>query len=352
MNQFPPQAHTPPSLASRFISASRRIGVLLAVALLTVASLLTFPAHIPGMAAVWLGVYTLLSLAGGRCWPALAACAAIVLVKRVAWPPGLWLFVFAALMAGLVTWRSGRIASPAPRTSRANRVTIACLAIVWLAWAGLAWDWQRGSHANRPISPLDRRPIICIGDSLTSYPPHGGYPKVLGRLVSVPVINLGAPGITSAEALKQVPKLTAMRPQAVVIELGGHDFLKDTSWLKTKSRAATKRNLEKLIDAARSVNAEVVLIEVPRGFIVDPFAGLERELAREHDLELISDAAIRNLVLWSPYCPPGAWTGGPYLSDDGLHPNERGDEYLAGVVVKSLLRLFTSFPNSVRKRPR
>ena len=106
--------------------------------------------------------------------------------------------------------------------------------------------------------------------------------------------------------------------------------------------------MEQLFAAARSVNAEVVLIEVPRGFIVDPFAGLERELAREHDLELISDAAIRNLVLWSPSCPPGIWSGGPYLSDDGLHPNARGDEYLANVVLKSLMRLFGPTLQSTR----
>lgn len=339
MNQFPPQARAPLSLASRLLAAGRRIGALLAALLLTVASLLTFPAQIPGMIAVWLGVFTVLTLAGRRGWPALAGCVMIVIIKRVDWPPALWLFIVAIFLVGTLAWRSARRAAIAPGKSRANR-PILCLAVVWLAWAGLVWDWQRSGHANHPISPLNQRPIVCIGDSLTSYPPHGGYPQMLGRLVTVPVVNLGAPGITSAEALKQLPKLSAARPQAVVIELGGHDFLKDTTWLKTESRAATKRNLEKLIAAARALHAEVVLMEVPRGFIVDPFAGPERELAREHDLELISDTAIRKLVLWSPYCPPGAWTGGPYLSDDGLHPNPRGDDYLANVVLTSLERLF------------
>lgn len=348
MNQFPPQAHAPAPLTSRLLAASRRIGALLAVLLLAAASLLTFPAQIPTMIAVWLGVFTGLTLAGRRGWPALAGCALMVIIKRVDWPPSLWLFMIAIFLAGAVMRRSATTAPIASRKSRTDRRTILCLAIVWLAWAGLAWDWQRSGHANHPISPLDRRPIVCIGDSLTSYPPHGGYPRVLDRLVAVPVINLGSPGITSAEALIQLPKLTAARPQAVVIELGGNDFLKDTSWLKADSRAATKRNLEKLIAAARALDAEVVLVEVPRGFIVDPFAGLERELAREHDLELISDAAIRNLVLWSPSCPPGIWTGGPYLSDDGLHPNARGDEYLANVVLKSLMRLFGPTLQSTR----
>jgi len=68
--------------------------------------------------------------------------------------------------------------------------------------------------------------------------------------------------------------------------------------------------------------------------------GLERELARQYDLELVADTAIRNLVLESPAGPIGIWTGGPYLSDDGLHPNARGDTYLAQFVAEALVRIF------------
>jgi hypothetical protein len=80
-------------------------------------------------------------------------------------------------------------------------------------------------------------------------------------------------------------------------------------------------------------------MEIPRGFITDAYAGLDRELARKNDLELICDTAIRNLVLRSPAGPIGFWTGGPYLSDDGLHPNRHGDEYLADCVAAALVRL-------------
>jgi lysophospholipase L1-like esterase len=325
-----------PSALRRALISLRRIGLLLLSLLLVLGSLLTFPAGMAGMVAVWLGLYAALVLLGRRGWPALTGCTLVVLVKRVDWPPGLWLFLAAALVAIIADWRSSGAASPA----KARRLRAVLTAFLWLAWLGLAWDWRRSGHANHAVAALDGRPIVCIGDSLTSYPPHGGYPKFLGRMVAVPVVNLGEPGVTSAEALKQLPKLKAARPQAVVIELGGHDFLKDPSWLKSGSRAATKRNLETLIAAARALHAEVVLIEIPRDFIVDPFAGLERELAREYDLELISDTPIRNFVLWSRSCPPGAWTDGPYLSDDGLHPNAHGDEYLSSVVLESLVRLF------------
>jgi hypothetical protein len=84
----------------------------------------------------------------------------------------------------------------------------------------------------------------------------------------------------------------------------------------------------------------VVLMEIPRGFLTDPYAGVERELARQYDLELISDSAIRQLVLFSPYAPPGMWINGNHLSDDGLHPNSRGNEHLANRVARSLSRIF------------
>ena len=119
-----------------------------------------------------------------------------------------------------------------------------------------------------------------------------------------------------------------------MIELGGHDFLQG------RSRAATKEKLQQMIAACREMGAEVVLVEIPRGFMTDPFAGLERELAAEHDLELVPDSAIRQLVLWSPISPPGMWIPGSHLSDDGIHTNARGSTFVAQYVVDALVRVY------------
>jgi acyl-CoA thioesterase I len=121
-----------------------------------------------------------------------------------------------------------------------------------------------------------------------------------------------------------------------VIELGGHDHNADN-----KPRSATKANLAKLIEAFLDQDTAVILIEIPRGFIADPYDGLERELAAEYDLQLIDDSVIRRFVFNSPIIPPGMWLDpSRRYSDDGLHPNTLGNQHFAHVVSQSLVRVF------------
>lgn len=260
------------------------------------------------------------------------AYSTVLLVKGSSVTPPLLVLVTLNLAASAVLWQAARNRNFWPLR---RRLAIGSALLLWAAWCTLAWDWHTAATCNHPVALRDRRPIACLGDSLTAAErPHGGYPENLGNLLALPVINFGQPGISSGEALEQLPALLAAKPQIVIIEIGGHDFLKGYS------RAATKANLEKMIASVNGIGAEPVVMEIPRGFIRDPFCGLERELAREHDLQLIGDGAIRNLVLWSPFAPPGMWTKGPYLSNDGLHPNDRGMEWLARRVADALVSMY------------
>ncbi|MGA2257631.1 MAG: hypothetical protein ABSG53_23460 [Thermoguttaceae bacterium] len=73
----------------------------------------------------------------------------------------------------------------------------------------------------------------------------------------------------------------------------------------------------------------------------DPYWGLERELAREEDVELASDTAMRRIFLRSTAFPPGSWLGEPYLTDEtGIHPNELGKQILAEHVAETLVRMY------------
>ena len=323
-----------------------------AISTAVAASLLTFPSSILRMTAFWLVLHTVSVARGKPGWLPLATCVLILVIKRVYWPPTFYVFVATALLLAGIRLvgpgcRTGPVAEngsktspgpvrqPGPTETRRRGLRWCGAGLLWLVWGLAAYQWHQASSVNHPVQMHPTKAVVCIGDSLTSgVHPYGGYPNDLANVLPVPVVNLGQPGITAEDALKLLPKLREANPQVVVIELGGHDFLRG------RGRAATKSDLEKLIAASRGIGAEVVLMEVPRGFMVDPFAGLERELARKHDLELISDSAIRNLVLFSPHAPPGMWIGEPHLSNDGLHPNANGNTYLAERVAKTLARMY------------
>ena len=284
------------------------------------------------MIAVWLAWHSVLVARRKPGWVPLTACAGITVIKRVPWPPVL-------IVLGLLTAVTGLLDVPRVRERirlRCRWLPWAACGVLWVAWVGAAVEWHAASHTARGAKLDPRRPVVCFGDSLTSGMKKGeAFPGHLAKLVSVPVVNLAEPGATTNMALKKLPDLVAASPQAVVVELGGHDYLNG------ESRAATKANLLKIVAAAHGLGARVVLMEIPRGFVTDGYAGLERELAREYDLELVPDTAIRKLVFWSPHAPPGMWSASRY-SDDGLHPNERGARMLAEYVGAALEGIYGS----------
>jgi len=292
------------------------------------------------MIAFWLLWATLGLVRARKTFFPLAACAAIVLVKRAPWTPGLGLLAGVASSVVAAAW----LARKSEDRRAARPIVWLGIAAVWFAWLVMATDWCASVHGGRRLTLVPGRPVVCLGDSMTSMgPPEGGYPEELARLVSIPVVNLGQPGITTRQASALLPPLQDSGPQVVVLELGGNDFVQG------QGRAAVKENLERLIQACLEKGAEVVLVEVPRGYISDPYWGLERELARHYGLELVPDTAIRRLLLSSPTMPPGQWTRGPYLTqDDGLHPNARGNRLLAEYVADALERIYGP---AIRREP-
>lgn len=309
------------------INRLRRLSWIFACSSAIIASLLTFPSAIPLMIGGWFLWHTNSVCHKRAGWIPLASCGAIIFVKRVGWPPSMVLLL---IVMAIVALARGRYCTP--QGGGIKRTTnLVCLLLLWVTWLGFTIDWFLATRTGRTPILSSSRPVVCLGDSLTAF----GYPMRLEELVSIPVIDLGENGITTADGVKQLPQLVDANPQVVVIELGGHDFLKG------HTRAETKENLKKIIESSREIGAEVVLMEIPRGFVTDRFDGLERELAREMDLTLIPDTAIRKLVLWSPYAPPGMWFSPAWhLSDDGLHPNKLGNQHLAESVVDALESLY------------
>ncbi|MCR9119406.1 MAG: GDSL-type esterase/lipase family protein [bacterium] len=304
----------------------KRVIIAVGLVVLVFGSLITFPAHVHWMALVWLLLSLVAYWRDKPIWPWLIAGVLIIAVKRPGFTIEFWILIVAFLAVAFADWRSSR-----SKATSFNGKRLAIYAVVLLA-ATTTYGVTRWLAANssRQIVP-DDRPIACLGDSLTDY----GYPQELEKRITVPVADFGVNGIKTDDGIKLIPEILAADPQLVIIELGGHDYNADN-----KPRSATMANLEILIEAFLDQNIAVILVEIPRGFISDPYDGLERELASKYDLQLIDDSVIRNFVYNSPIVPPGSLLDSSrHYSDDGLHPNQSGNKYFADVVSQSLAKV-------------
>jgi lysophospholipase L1-like esterase len=305
----------------------KRITVIIAVIALVFGSLIAFPAYLPGMIAIWVTISLIANAVRQPMWPWLVGCLLIVIAKRPGWTFEFWIWLALFVSVIAVDWNTTRdLVAP---WNRRRVVLLALILILGTTIYGVA-RWFAANTSQ--VYQLSDRPIACLGDSLTDY----GYPQDLEKLLTVPVADFGIDGIRTEDGIKMIPKILAANPQIVVIELGGHDFNAEN-----KPRARTRENLCTLIEAFLEQGIPVILVEIPRGFISDPYDGLERELSAKYDLQLIDDTIIRNLVFNSPIIPPGMWLDpSQHYSDDGLHPNRLGNQYFARVVSGSLTKVF------------
>jgi lysophospholipase L1-like esterase len=319
----------------------RSILIVLLIALVVAASLLAFPNALLWMVAFWLTIASVQIFRKCSGWLAPAICAVVFIVKRPDWSPAsIAVGAMLVVAAFVLFWLPALTEAVGTR----RKIAWIALGILWAVWLAAIWESYDGTHAERSVALDPHRPIVCLGDSLTTgLADNEAYPAYLQDLCSVTMLNLGRAGVTARDMTKHLPEILASRPQAVVIELGGHDFLRGYG------RAATRESLVTIIETCQEAGAKVLLVEIPRGFIVDPFSGLERELAREYDLELVPDSAIRMLVVRSPAIPAVGNLTVPHLSDDGLHPNSAGARMLADTVFRSLRRIFGPSLNTKRR---
>ena len=279
------------------------------IVLLILSALLVFPDQIPQFAGLWFFWCAIREFRGELTRVELLAIPIWLLIK---WPePTIFLAVFAASVIVLGSW------FPVQRNAR--RMGLMVVGVCWTAWFSHHLIGVRGNDIGRNPNG----PIVCLGDSLTDY----GYPDELRKLVLRPVEDFGFNGYTTEDGLKLLDEIVALKPSRVVIELGGHDYKNG------ESRTKTAANLSSMIEGFHDCGADVLLVEIPRGFINDPWYGFERQLARKYDLDLVPDTMIRKLIFWSPIIPPGSLVSpSQRLSKDGLHPNQQGNIMMAKTI--------------------
>jgi acyl-CoA thioesterase-1 len=177
---------------------------------------------------------------------------------------------------------------------------------------------------NREIKNLDSQGsrIICLGDSITfgyGVSPGQDYPTALSKMMSMPVVNLGIDGDTSAEALKRVDSdLLGRDPLLVIVEFGGNDFLR-----KVPAEEAAD-NIAKIVRKAQEKGAMAAIVDVSAGLLMSEYRGAYAKVAKE------------NQAIFVPSVLSGIITN-PGLKSDFLHPNSRGYQIVAQRVYRAIL---------------
>jgi acyl-CoA hydrolase len=186
------------------------------------------------------------------------------------------------------------------------------------------------SKAPAPVQPLRvGAVVVVIGDSLvagTGARPDEAWPSALGRSTGWSVVNAGVPGDTSAAALLRLPDLLERhRPDAVIIAVGGNDFLRNVQL------AHTRENLEALVQTSKVAAGHVALMGVPRVSMAGAAFGalsdheLFEEIAGEHDVLLVPGAIADTLSR-------------AQLRSDRIHANGEGYAFMAAQVYDVLVR--------------
>jgi acyl-CoA thioesterase-1 len=179
------------------------------------------------------------------------------------------------------------------------------------------------SGCQQPLANLDSpgSTIVCFGDSLTAgygADPGHDYPSLLKEKTSLPVINTGVYGNTTADALLRLDKdVLAHDPKIVIITLGGNDFLRGMTVDETVS------NMTKIIDRIKEHKAMVVWAEVQTGVLGDPNLDAFKALAGREHIMLISN--ILNGII-----------DHPAYKYDQIHPNNEGYKIMADKIYQNI----------------
>ncbi|MDR0569158.1 MAG: GDSL-type esterase/lipase family protein [Spirochaetaceae bacterium] len=193
--------------------------------------------------------------------------------------------------------------------------------------------------------------LVCLGDSLTAGygasvsgedDPSKSYPAYLQKKVTIPVVNAGVSGDTTADALARINRdALAKNPRIVIIELGGNDLFQGVS------PATTKKNLQRIISGLNDGKRKLYLAKfyteaVAKDMLRDTgitdssiqnaliaqYDALFQALAQENRIELITD-------IWK-----GVWKQN---MSDTLHPNAKGYEIMAETYFQALQPYLTSY---------
>jgi len=213
--------------------------------------------------------------------------------------------------------------------------------------ASQAPDRAQAPAPQPPPPPAPAGPLVVfLGDSLTAgygLPAAQAYPTLVeARLkemgVAARVLNAGISGDTTAGGLGRLDWLLAQKPAVVVIALGGNDGLRGLPV------EMSERNLREMIARCREAGARVLLA----GMMMPPSYGPEyTEAFRAMYPELAKETGVTLM----PFLLEGVAADPALNQADGIHPNARGQEIVAGNVAPYVAKILGDEGESARVSP-
>ena len=186
----------------------------------------------------------------------------------------------------------------------------------------------------QPSAPVadNRHVLVVFGDSLSAgFGLEAGlsFPDFLQKKLDAEkypwrVVNQGISGDTTEGGVSRIDAANALKPEIVVLELGGNDGLRGLP-LET-----TRENLETMIVAFQKSGAKVVLagMTLPPNYgpeYIHQFENIYRDLAAKYKLTLI------------PFLLADIVTADMrYIQRDGIHPTAAGCEIIAGTILRAV----------------
>ena len=170
--------------------------------------------------------------------------------------------------------------------------------------------------------------LLVLGDSLSAgygLTPGQGWVSLLQQRLEQRgdtwrVVNASISGDTTAGGRSRLPAaLERHQPDVLVLELGANDGLRGLSL------TAMKRNLNAMIEQARSAGARVLLIgmQMPPNYgprYTQGFSAIYAELAATHEVPLV------------PFLLERVALDASLMLSDNLHPNARAQPLLLDTV--------------------
>jgi acyl-CoA thioesterase I len=185
-----------------------------------------------------------------------------------------------------------------------------------------------GCNGDSPTSPGQGTPVIvAFGDSLTSGPglrADQAYPALLQQRIAGEgrdhrVINAGASGDTSGEALLRFDGALVPDTQIVILAIGGNDGLRGVPI------ATVERNIATMIERAQARSIDVLLCQME----APPHGGISYTIAFHR---IFTRLAERYKVTLVPFFLLGIIGNDDLDVNDSLHPNAAGHKVIADTI--------------------